>query len=112
MQSTEDLRAYALGSANKEAYDRCNVPRSAEEAEADLDGFARAVHLLRAEYRIPELVLAASVPVEGGETDRAAVIIMGNRAHAAPQLAASLLRHADRMAQVLLEEESRLKSEV
>lgn len=110
MKSTDDLREYALKSTNQDSYARCNVPRSAEEAEADLDGFARAVRLLRMEYRIPELVLGASVPVAGGETNRAAAIIMGNRAHAAPQLAASLLRHAERVAQVLLEE-SRPKSE-
>lgn len=69
------------------------------------------MHLLRREYRIPELVLSAKVPVDGGGTDRAAVVILGNRAHAAPQLAASLLRHADQVAQILLKEESRLKSE-
>lgn len=104
MQGTDDLREYALGSANQDRYDRCNVPRSAEEAEADLDGFARAVQLLRMEYRIPELVLGASVPVEGSEESRAATVILGNRAQAAPRLAASLLRHADRVAQILLEE--------
>jgi hypothetical protein len=84
MQSTKDLREYALGSANNGAYDRCSAPRSAAEAEEDLDGFARAVYRLRMEYRIPELVLGASVPVDGG-TDRATtMMILGNRAHTAP----------------------------
>lgn len=104
MKSTEDIRECALRSANQGAYDKCNIPRSAAEAEADLDGFALAVYLLRMEFRIPELVLGASVPVEGEEKDRAATVILGNRAHTAPRIAALLLRHVNKVSQIILEE--------